>query len=68
MQSRVFTYPNATVRVHFPDIADSENEKRLEQIKRSAEKLLREVIEARQAREKERNRANDAERTDPKVH
>ena len=46
MQSRVFTYPNATVRVHFPDIADSENEKRLQQIKRSAEKLLREIIKA----------------------
>ena len=46
MQCRVFTYPDAIVRVHFPDIADSENEKRLRQIKRSAEMLLREVIKA----------------------
>jgi hypothetical protein len=53
MQSRVFTYPNATVRVHFPDIADSENERRLREIKRSAEALLRAVIIAE---EKERKK------------
>lgn len=69
MQSRVYEYPNATVRVHFPDIADSENERRLQQIKRSAERLLREVIKAEETKlTKERNTANDAERTDPKVH
>ena len=40
MQSRVFTYPNAIVRVHFPDIAEEENRKQLEEIRRSAERVL----------------------------
>ena len=44
MQSRVFTYPNATVRVHIPDLANGEREKRLNEIKRSAEILLKGVI------------------------
>lgn len=41
MQSRVFTYPNATVRVHIPDLVESEREKRLNEIKRTAEILLK---------------------------
>lgn len=46
MQSReqVFNYPNAIVRVHRPDIAEDERVKRMAEIKRSAEMLLREVI------------------------
>ena len=52
MQSRVYTFPNATVRVNYPDITDSENEKRLQQIKRTAEKLLREIINAEELRNK----------------
>lgn len=46
MQSReqVFHYPNAIVRVHRPDIAEDERAKRMAEIKRSAEMLLREVI------------------------
>lgn len=52
MQSRVFTYPNATVRVNFPDIADDENERRLREIKRSAEALLRAVIKAEETKER----------------
>ena len=44
MQSRVFTYPNATVRVHIPDLAPEEREKRLKEVKISAELLLREVL------------------------
>lgn len=44
MQCRVFTYPNATVRVHIPDLATDEREKRLNEIKRSAEILLKGVI------------------------
>lgn len=46
MQSREFKYPNATVRVHFPDIADSEREKRLKEIKFSAELLLKALIKS----------------------
>lgn len=46
MQSRelTFKYPNATVRVHIPDLAPEEKEKRTKEIKRSAEMILREVI------------------------
>ena len=43
-QTKIFTYPNATVRVHIPDLAPEEREKRLNELKRSAEILLREVI------------------------
>ena len=46
MQSRVFEYPNATVRVHFPDIAEDENERRLKEIKLSAELLLKALIKS----------------------
>lgn len=46
MQSRVFEYPNATVRVHFPDVADSEREKRLKEIKLSAELVLKALIKS----------------------
>lgn len=44
MQSRVFTYPNATVRVHIPDVAQSEKDRNFQELKRSAELLLRELI------------------------
>ena len=43
-QTRVFEYPNAIVRVHIPDLANEEREKRTKELKLSAEKLLREVI------------------------
>lgn len=44
MQCRVFQYPNATVRVHIPDLANDEREKRLKEVKRSAEILLKGVV------------------------
>lgn len=44
MQSRVFTYPNATVRVHIPDVAESERQKNFQELKRATELLLRELI------------------------
>lgn len=43
-QTKIFNYPNATVRVHIPDLAPEEREKRLNAVKKSAEMLLREVI------------------------
>ena len=56
MQSRVFEYPNATVRVHRPDLAEEELEKRMREIKRSAELLLKGVM------------ANDTKRTSDTVY
>lgn len=43
-QIKVFKYPNATVRVHIPDLAPEEREKRLNALKKSAEMLLREML------------------------
>ena len=56
MQSRVFEYPNATVRVHIPDIATEEREKRMKEIRLAAEMLLKGVL------------TNDAKGTDHTVH
>lgn len=42
-QTKVFKYPNAIVRVHIPDLAPEEREKRLNALKKSAEMLMREV-------------------------
>lgn len=43
-QIKVFEFPNAIVRVHIPDLAPEEREKRLNAIKKSAEMVLREVL------------------------
>ena len=40
-ETRVFTYPNAVVRVHIPDIDDEENERRMKLVRKAAEDLLR---------------------------
>lgn len=44
MQCRVFEYPNATVRVHIPDLAPEEKAKRMNEIKKAAEMLLKGVV------------------------
>ena len=46
MQSQeiIFKYPNAIVRVHIPDLAEEEKKKRLAEIKRATEKILKEQI------------------------
>ena len=56
MQCRVFEYPNATVRVHIPDLAPEEKEKRMKEIKKAAELLLKGVAKY------------DAKGTDPTLH
>ena len=38
---RTFTYPNAVVRVHIPDIDAEERKKRMAAIEKAAIKLLR---------------------------
>lgn len=43
-QEKTFKYPNATVRVHIPDLAEDERQRRMNEIKKSAEKLLKGVI------------------------
>ena len=44
MQCQEFKYSNAIVRVHRPDLAEDEREKRIKEVKRSAEKLLKGMI------------------------
>jgi ribosome recycling factor len=39
---KVFTYPNAIVRVHFPDLTDEEQKKRMKRIHKAASELLKE--------------------------
>lgn len=40
---KIFEYPNAIVRVHIPDLAKEEKEKRLAEIKKSAIQILKGV-------------------------
>lgn len=53
MQTRVFEYPNAIVRVHIPELA---SEERMKELKRAAEILLKDVV------------LNDAKRNDSAIH
>lgn len=40
---RIFEYPGATVRVHIPDLTAEERAKRMTQIRKAAEALLKEA-------------------------
>ena len=42
-ETKVFTYPNAIVRVHFPDLTDEEQQKRMKKLHKAAAELLKEV-------------------------
>lgn len=42
-ETQVFTYPNAIVRVHFPDLTDEEQKRRMKKIHNAAAELLKEV-------------------------
>lgn len=44
---RTFTYPNMTVRVHFANISDEENARRMKKIHVAATEILKEVIRKR---------------------
>ena len=39
---QTFIYPNMIVRVHFPDLTDNENSRRMKKIRKAAEELLKE--------------------------
>lgn len=41
---KTFVYPNMIVRVHFPDISNEENERRMKRIHDAAAALLKEGI------------------------
>ena len=48
-----FVYPNMKVRVHYADISNEENERRMKQIEKSAAELLKEVIKQKRKGEGE---------------
>lgn len=53
----VMHFPNAIVRVHFPDISDEENARRYEIVKEKAAALLMSI------RKKNKENSNDGTRT-----
>lgn len=42
-ETRTFIYPNAIVRVYFPDLTPEEQERRMKQIYKAAVDVLKEV-------------------------
>ena len=44
MQCQEFKYANAIVRVHTPDLAEDEKERRMKEVRSSAEKIMKEVL------------------------
>ena len=40
---KTLVYPNMIVRVHFPDISDEENERRMQRIRIAAMEVLKET-------------------------
>lgn len=38
---KTFNYPNMTIRVHIPELSDVERNRRMKQIKKAAESLLK---------------------------
>ena len=39
---QTFTYPNMIVRVHFPDLTEEENKRRMKRLHQAAEEILKE--------------------------
>lgn len=42
-ETKTFEYPNMIVRVHFPDLSEEENNRRMRRIKIAATELLKEA-------------------------
>ena len=47
---KIFEYPNATVRVFFPDITAEEREKRTKEIKRASSLLIKSALLAERSK------------------
>ena len=39
---QTFTYPNMVVRVHYPDLTEEENKRRMKRLYKAAEEILKE--------------------------
>lgn len=43
---RTFTFPNCIARVHFPEITEEERSRRMKQIEKAAESLLKGALKS----------------------
>lgn len=59
--TKTYTYPNAIIRVHFPDISDEENERRMKRVKATAAELIKEKIKLDRERERKRKELQEHE-------
>ena len=42
---KTFNYPNMTIRVHIPELSDVERNRRMKQVKKAAESLLKSCMQ-----------------------
>lgn len=50
---QTFTYPNMVVRVHFPDLSEEENKRRMKRLHQAAAEILKE----QEVKKRETNRS-----------
>ena len=48
-ETKIFTYPNMTIRVHIPDLSDVERNRSMKQLKKATESLLKSYMHERKA-------------------
>lgn len=46
---KTFEYPNMTIRVHIPDLSDVERNRRMKQLSKATEALLKSCMNGRKA-------------------
>lgn len=44
MEEKIYTYPNAIIKVHIPKLSKEERNKRMERLKKTTQGLLLEII------------------------
>lgn len=52
-QTKTFQFPDAVVRVHFPDLTDEEREKRMRSVRKAAEDILKDKFLPKKQRKEE---------------
>ncbi len=57
--SKTFHFPSGTVHVHFPDITEEENERRMEILKKATVELVKDQIRQKRERERKEKEQNE---------
>lgn len=52
-QTKTFQFPDAVVRVHFPDLTDEERERRMRRVRKAAEDILKDKFLPKYQRKEE---------------